>query len=164
MHRFFNHPHLPPKPHLKTVAYAWVGAVLAITILAAIAQSTHLIWILGSFGASAVLVFGMPHTTFSQPRSIIGSYLISAICSVVGFYIAGHHLLVLALITGTVVALMMLSRTLHPPAGSAPIVAYILQPDSYLFLVASLGGATSMVLLALMYHKTIKHHDYPIYW
>ena len=164
MHRFFDHPHLPPKPQLKTVAYAWLGAVLAIMVLAAIAQSTHVIWILGSFGASAVLVFGVPHATFSQPRNIMGGYLISAICSVAGFYVAGYYLPVLALITGTAIALMMISRTLRPPAGSAPIVAYILQPDSHLFLIASLGGATSVVLLALMYHKTIKHHDYPIYW
>lgn len=164
MRRFINPPHLPPKPQLKTVAYAWLGAVLAISALAAIAQSTHLIWILGSFGASAVLVFAVPNAAFSQPRNIILGYLIAVVCSILGFYVAGYHLLVLALITGTVIALMMLSRTVHPPAGSVPIVAYILQPDSHLFLMASLGGATSMVLLALLYHKTIKHHDYPLYW
>lgn len=164
MRHLLHHPKMPPRPQLKTVAYAWLGGLLAIGVLAWLGQHTHMLWVLGSFGASAVLVFGFPQAAFSQPRNIIGGYLLSVLLGLAGLHWLGDNVAALAFTSATAIALMMLSGTVHPPAGSTPILIYLLQPDSLLLLLAALGGSAVMVLMALLYHKTIKHHDYPTYW
>ncbi|CAF4022253.1 unnamed protein product, partial [Rotaria sp. Silwood1] len=36
--------------------------------------------LIGSFGASAAIIFGAPRSQLAQPRSLIGGHLIGAIC------------------------------------------------------------------------------------
>jgi CBS-domain-containing membrane protein len=47
---------LPPQPSNKSVALAWLGGVLAIAAVAALTDSLSVALLLGSFGASCVLV------------------------------------------------------------------------------------------------------------
>ena len=49
---------LPPRAPSKAVALAFLGGFLAIAVIALLAQSLHVALVLGSFGASCVLVFG----------------------------------------------------------------------------------------------------------
>lgn len=162
--RFFHHPKMPPRPQLKTVAHAWLGGMLIMSLLSWIGQHTHMLWVLGAFGASAVLVFGFPHMPFAQPRNIIGGYLLSVLLGLAGFHFLGDTMIALAFTSATAIALMMLTGTVHPPAGSTPIVIYLLQPDSRLMVAAALGGSTVMVLTAVLYHRASKRHEYPVYW
>ena len=37
------------------------------------------LFLIGSFGASAVLLYGVPMAEFSQPRNVIGGHVISAL-------------------------------------------------------------------------------------
>jgi CBS-domain-containing membrane protein len=62
---------LPPRAPGKAVALAFVGGFLAIAVIALLAQSLHVALVLGSFGASCVLVFGYPDVPFSQPRNVV---------------------------------------------------------------------------------------------
>jgi CBS-domain-containing membrane protein len=138
--------------------------MLTIGLLTWVGQDTHMLWVLGSFGASAVLVFGFPHMPFAQPRNIIGGYLLSVLLGLAGFHFLGDNLPALAFTSATAIALMMLTGTVHPPAGSTPILIYLLQPDGQLLVLAALGGSAVMVLAAVLYHRASKRHEYPVYW
>jgi CBS-domain-containing membrane protein len=58
---------LPPRPAGKAVAIAWLGGALTIAAVASLTDALSAMLVLGSFGASCVLVFGYPDVPFSQP-------------------------------------------------------------------------------------------------
>jgi len=68
---------LPPKPIVKSVLLAWIGGFLAISAVVLLSDTFSAALVLGSFGATCVLVFGFPDSPFSQPRNIIFGHLLS---------------------------------------------------------------------------------------
>lgn len=62
--------------------WSFLGSFVGIGILAYI-QSIHFsgndaVYLIGSFGASSVLIYGIIQSPFSQPRNLVGGHLISA--------------------------------------------------------------------------------------
>jgi CBS-domain-containing membrane protein len=72
---------LPSIPSKRQIALAWLGSTLGIAAVAALGQISNQPLILGSFGASCVLLFGFPDAPFSRPRNVIAGHLL---CSVIG--------------------------------------------------------------------------------
>ena len=62
---------LPDKTHLKEVLFACVGGFIAISIIGYMTKSFDNLLVLGSFGASCVLIFAYDKSPFSQPRNVI---------------------------------------------------------------------------------------------
>ena len=69
----------PPRPAMGDVALAWLGGFIAITVVAYLAATTQMPLVLGSFGASCVLMFGFPDSPFSQPRNAIGGHVLASL-------------------------------------------------------------------------------------
>ena len=155
---------LPPKPSNKSVALAWLGGVIAIASVAILTEVLSLALVLGSFGASCVLVFGYPDIPFSQPRNVIAGHFISSLVGLVFLTIFGPQWWALALATGTAIALMMLTRTVHPPAGSNPVIVFLILPAWDFLLFPTLLGALVVVAVALVYNNVIRDEKYPKYW
>jgi CBS-domain-containing membrane protein len=154
----------PPKPALKHVLLAAVGGFLAIAAIAWIAGQTHSILMLGSFGASCVLVFGFPDVPFSQPRNVIVGHVLSSAVGLLFLTLIGPHWWSLALAVATVIALMMISGTVHPPAGSNPVIVFLTLPHWDFLLFPTLTGAVMLVLVGLVYNNVIRKNSYPKYW
>ena len=68
-----------PMSSWKNVALAWLGGVLAIATIAQFGDGLSRPLILGSFGASCVLVFGFPDLPFSQPRNVVAGHFLSSL-------------------------------------------------------------------------------------
>jgi len=116
--------------------------------------------IIGSFGASAVLLFGAPSAPFSQPRNVIGGHVLSSLCGVgttqlladaVGVAVAGPVAVATALVV------MQLTRTVHPPAGGTALIAVHGSPAidalGWGFGVPCAVGPSVLVLSALGLHR-----------
>lgn len=155
---------LPPQPSNKSVALAWLGGVLAIAAVAALTDFLSVALVLGSFGASCVLVFGYPDVPFSQPRNVVAGHVISSLVGLVFLTIFGPHWWAVALAVGTAIALMMLTRTVHPPAGSNPVIVFLAQPAWGFLLFPTLVGALVLVAVALVYNNATRDAKYPKYW
>jgi CBS-domain-containing membrane protein len=155
---------LPPRAPAKAVALAFVGGFLAIAIIAVLAQSLHVALVLGSFGASCVLVFGYPDVPFSQPRNVIVGHVLSTLIGLAFVYFCGPQWWSVALAVGTAIAGMMLTRTVHPPAGSNPVIVFLMQPGWEFALFPTLTGAVILVLVALFYHNLTRESRWPKYW
>jgi CBS-domain-containing membrane protein len=69
-----------------------------------------------------------------------------------------------ALAVGTAIAGMMLTRTVHPPAGSNPVIVFLMQPGWEFALFPTLTGAVILVLVALFYHNLTRESRWPKYW
>jgi len=155
---------LPPQPALKLVALAWLGGFLAIATVALMTDFLSVALVLGSFGASCVLVFGYPDVPFSQPRNVVVGHVISSLVGLVFLTVLGPHWWALALAVGTAIALMMLTRTVHPPAGSNPVIVFLTLPAWDFLLFPTLAGALLLVAVALIYNNVTRDAKYPKYW
>ncbi len=155
---------LPPRASAKAVTLAFVGGFLAIAVIALLAQSLHVALVLGSFGASCVLVFGYPDVPFSQPRNVIVGHVLSTVIGLAFVYFCGPQWWSVALAVGIAIAGMMLTRTVHPPAGSNPVIVFLMQPGWDFALFPTLTGAVILVLVALFFHNLTRESRWPKYW
>ena len=155
---------LPTAPRAKAVLLAWIGGFLAITALAGLSDITSRVLLLGSFGASCILVFGYPDGPFSQPRNVIVGHCISSFIGLTFLAVFGAHWWAVGLAEGTAIAAMMLTRTVHPPAGSNPVIVFISKPAWIFLLYPTLFGAVILVFIALIYNNATRENRYPKYW
>jgi CBS-domain-containing membrane protein len=155
---------LPPRAPFKDISLAFVGGFLALATLALMADQLSTALVLGSFGASCVLVFGFPDVPFSQPRNVILGHLLSSLIGLAFTHAFGATWWSVGLATGSAIAVMMLTRTVHPPAGSNPVIVFLSQPAWSFALFPTLAGALLVVLIALLYHNLTRETRWPKYW
>ncbi|HGH6014535.1 TPA: HPP family protein [Vibrio mimicus] len=128
--------------------FAGVGAFLAIGLLTFLDSTlTNVALLMAPFGATAVLVFGVPDSPLAQPKNVIFGHLITAFVGIFFTQFIGVSSLSLALATGIAVSAMLLTKTTHPPAGANPLLI-MLAGQSWTFLVTPvLLGAVLIVLV-----------------
>ena len=81
--------------------------------------------ILASTGASAMLVFGMPHSPASQPWPLVGGHLTSAFVGITCNFFITHDLLATSFAITLAMLMMYKLRCMHPPGGATAISAII---------------------------------------
>ena len=167
----------PPRKPFSKIVWSWFGAfvgIFAITQLNGILEinGTDSIFLIGSFGASAVLLYGVPMAELSQPRNLIFGHLISATIGVSIYYLFSDYIpLACALAVSISIAAMHLTRSLHPPAGATALIAVIGAPKihqlGYWYILSPvLTGALILLMVALVINNlssNSKRH-YPRYW
>ena len=70
----------------------------------------------------------------------------------------------MGLSTGVAIGFMMLTRTLHPPAGANAIIIFLAKPSPLFLMSSTLVGTASLVALAIVYHRAVGRQKYPLYW
>lgn len=146
------------------VFFATIGAVIAVSALSYVATTTQALLLLGSFGASTLLLFALPDAPLSQPRAVIGGHLFSSIIALGCLSLCGPHWWAIGMATGLAVGVMMVTRTVHPPAGSNAIIIFLAQPGWGSLLFSTLAGTVLLVAMATFYHRATRRHRYPRYW
>lgn len=126
-------------------AIAMFGALACLGWLAA---RTGQPWVLGSFGASSVLLFFHPASPFARTRSLLGGHLLCTLTGLAFLHLVGPGWASMAA-AATVAALgMLLTDTVHPPAGSNPLIVFLAQPGWDFLLMPTLAGAVILWLFA----------------
>ena len=164
----------PPRVGLQEIFWSWLGSFLGIGAVAAahyaFFEGTDLVLIIGSFGASAVLIYGATKSPLAQPRNLIGGHLISAVIGVTMLKLCGPWLwLAAALAVSLSIAAMHATKTLHPPGGATALIAVISGPKiqqlGYLYVLLPVAsGALIMVLIALIINNLAPSRRYPEFW
>lgn len=154
---------LPPRPAVKEVIWSFVGGFVGIALVAILTNNLnmHLLW--APLGATAVLIYGLYDAPVSQPRNVIGGYLICAMGGVVMYTVLGNSWFPLALGVPLSIATMQITRTVHPPAGAVSLIA-VIQGEGLRFVLTVMGGVAILVLTALLMNNICKHRSYPRFW
>lgn len=83
------------------------------------------VWMVVSMGATAVLLFGVPHGLLSQPWPLFGGHLVSALIGVTCALWIPDQGLASACAVGLAVGAMHLLRCIHPPGGATALAAVL---------------------------------------
>jgi CBS-domain-containing membrane protein len=167
----------PPRKPFSKIAWSWLGAFIGIYLVSILSRHTHAdlldsLFLVGSFGASAVLIYGAPQAEFSQPRNLVGGHIISALIGVSVFrYLPLDVEILGALAVSLSIVAMHFTRTLHPPGGATALIAVIggaeVHTTGYMFVISPIGaGALILLLVALFVNNLSKNpkRHYPRYW
>ena len=138
-----------------------VGSFVTIGVLAQCETGLSLPLVIAPFGASCALVFGAPLSQLAKPRNVIGGHLISAALGLLAAMLLASPALAMAVGVGLAIAGMLLTDTLHPPAGADPIVVVLSQATLSFLLMPVLAGTLCIVLIGVLYHRLVTGHAYP---
>ena len=141
----------------QNVLISSLGAFLCIFLIAYLnsVDETN-IWLIPPFGASLVLVMSVHDSPLAQPRNVFFGHILSASSGVFLFYLLGNSPISISLALSLAIILMMITKTIHPPAGANPIIA-ILGAKSFEFVIMPVAtGALFIVIFAFIYNKIWK--------
>ena len=151
--------------------WSFIGAFIGIGIIAFI-QSYQFskdenIFLIGSLGASSVLIYGAIQSPLAQPRNLIGGHFISALIGVTVFKIFPDIIWINApLAVSLSIVVMQVTKTLHPPGGATALIAIIgsekIKTLGYWYAFSPiLSGAIILYLVALIFNNMTPNRKYP---
>ena len=149
------------RPSPRWMLVSWLGGFLGIFMIERMGRlvdfgDTVSLFLIGSFGASAVLVYGAPKAPFSQPRNVIGGHCVSALVGVSFFLLLGDQgMFACPLAVSLAIVAMQFTGTVHPPGGATALIAVIggstVQQLGYWYVLCPVGlGASIMVGVAIV--------------
>lgn len=164
----------PPKVPAQELFWSWCGSFLGIGAVALLHEKMlaphDLVMLIGSFGASAVLIYGAITSPLAQPRHLLGGHLVSGFIGVGVYQLLGQFpWLAAALAVSLAIVVMQMTRTLHPPGGATALIAVIgsdkIHALGWLYpVVPAFSGALVMLLVALLVNNLAPERRYPLYW
>lgn len=107
---------------LVRLLWCLVGAGCGIGLALFVAGPPVSAFLLASLGGTAIFLFGLTRAPAAQPRALLGGHLGCAFIGIACYQVFGESLPVYVLATVLAMALMLLTRTVHPPAGANPIL------------------------------------------
>lgn len=130
-----------------------LGAVIGVNAALLVAGPPMTPFLLASLGGTAIFLFGLTRAPAAQPRALFGGHLGGAFIGIACYQAFGDSLEVYALAMMLALAFMLVTRTVHPPAGANPILMiYVHAKWSALWQPVLLGPA-AMVLVAVVWSR-----------
>ncbi len=126
----------------------------------------YLPYIIAPIGASAVLVFAVPASPLAQPWAVFGGNAISALVALVVSRFIDDPLLATGVAVGAAIAVMSLTRCLHPPGGAVALMTALAAHNTtgvsfdYALTPVSLNSGI-LVACGWLYHKLYSGHAWP---
>ena len=152
--------------------WAFIGSFIGIGLIAYV-QTLHLpvsdvIYLIGSFGASSVLVYGVIESPLAQPRNLIGGHVVSATIGVTIQQLIPDLIYVAApLAVSMSIVFMQITKTLHPPGGATALIAVTgsleLKNLGYWYVISPVFvGCMVLLIVALVFNNMTSKRQYPI--
>ena len=105
-----------------------------------------------------VLVMAVYDSPLAKPKNLILGHILSALSGVIIYYLLGNTFISLGLGVALAVFVMMMTNTVHPPAGANPIIVILTgQSISFVFLPVAVG-ALIIVVFAYLYNRLLKRN------
>lgn len=164
----------PPRVRSSEILSSFLGSLAGMGLLGVlhynVADPADRVLLIGSFAASAVLLFAAPKSPLAQPRNLLGGHVLSAIIGVtVRLALPDMPWLAGALATAIAIAAMHMTRTLHPPGAATAFIAVTGGPKitalGYLYVLCpALAGPLLLLCVALVTNALTPGRRYPEYW
>jgi len=135
------------------LAWCLFGASIGIGLALALVGPAQAPFLLASLGGTAVFLFGLTRAPAAQPRALFGGHLGGAFIGIACYQFLGDvpsaYILALAL----TLAFMLLTRTVHPPAGANPILMVYVHAEWSMLWSPVFLGILVLVLVAMVWSR-----------
>lgn len=139
-----------------------LGAMVGMGFVGWLGSVTAEPFLIAPFGASCVLLFGVPKSPLAQPANVIGGHMLAAVVALGFRSFLPPDWWAVAIVVGLVIGLMVAVRLTHPPAGATPVVIMLSDPGPMFLLEPMLVGTVALVAIAWVVHKLPPHTPYPM--
>ena len=127
-----ENPFKPSETDPRILVITGLAAFISLMIIAFIDKGFSDPYLIASFGATAVLIYGAPKAPFSKPKNVFFGHLFSAIIGVaiacifdaLGIY-ADYYPIAIGLAVSLAIVTMMLTGTIHPPGGATALTCVL---------------------------------------
>lgn len=162
-------------PSLRHSFVSLFQATLSISVLAFLdmgmtISAEDFMFLVGSFGATAVLLYSAHGSPLAQPRNVMGGHFVSSLAGVTVYKVIGNvPYLSAGLAVGLAIFCMERTNTLHPPGGATALVAIVggeavTRAGYWYVLFPCCTGAFMMLVVALVCNNMDPERVYPQYW
>ena len=149
------------KETLINAFLAAVGGFICISFLSYLNISIDgSIWLIPPFGASMVLVMAVHESPLAQPKNLILGHVLSALSGVIIYSLLGQSFYALGAGVALAIFVMVITNTIHPPAGANPIIVILGGKGISFVLLPVAVGALIIIIFAIIYNK-ILGRNYP---
>lgn len=155
------------KEHFWSFLGSFIGIGLIALLQSRILDQNDNLFLIGSFGASSVLIYGAIQSPLAQPKNLIGGHLISALIGVtIARSIPDIVWLTAPLAVSLSIVMMQVTKTLHPPGGATALIAVIgsekIKGLGYSYVVSPvLSGCVILLVVALVFNNITSNRQYP---
>lgn len=156
----------PPQTKRRLVLglAAGLGGGLAIAAMEWLSTAFNYPLAIIPFATSIVLVIAMPDVAPAQPRALIGGHLLSTLIGLIMVKLTGPQPWAAAIAVGLAILVMVLSDTLHPPAGIDPLLVVSANLSWHFILAPVLLGALLLTAFAFVWHRVVNRRPWPVRW
>ncbi|HEX6003401.1 MAG TPA: HPP family protein [Burkholderiales bacterium] len=138
---------------LARLVWCLCGAGCAVAVALSVVGPPHATFVVASLGGSCVFLFGLTRAPAAQPRALFGGHFLGALAGIASFQVLGSGLPAYACAVAIALALMLTTRTVHPPAGANPVImVYAHAPWSALFFPV-LAGVALLAAIAVVWSR-----------
>ena len=149
---------------LLRLVWVAVGASVALFLALFITRSASPI-LLASLGGTTLFLFGLSTTPAAQPRAVFGGHLLSSAIGVIAFQYFGDSIYVSVMAVVITICVLLLTRTVHPPAGANPLTMIQAHASVAHLGMTVLAGVTSIVVVAWLWSRVgLGDARYPVSW
>ncbi len=155
------------KEHFWSFIGTFAGIGLIAFFQSQLLPNSENVFLIASFGASSVLVYGAIQSPLAQPRNLIGGHLISALIGVTVYKLIPDIIWLTApLSVGLSIVFMQITKTLHPPGGATALIAVIGSEKiiklGYMYVICPVfTGSLILLFTALIFNNMTSYRRYP---
>lgn len=130
-----------------------IGVACGIGLSLTVAGPTLTPFLLASLGGTAVFLFGLTRAPAAQPRALFGGHLGGAFIGIACYQFLGDALTTYIIAQFLTLAFMLLTRTVHPPAGATPLIMIYVHAGWSALWQPVLLGTVALVLVAIIWSR-----------
>lgn len=152
--------------------WAFIGSFVGLGIICflnfEILSKYDLTLLIGSFGASCVLIYGAIGSPLAQPKNLFLGHIISAIIGVTIYKLLGNFIWIAApLAVSLSIIGMQMAKALHPPGGATALIAVTggnsITNLGYEYVFSPvITGVTILFIAALIFNNIPHKRQYPV--
>lgn len=148
---------------------ACVFWLTSLVVNAGILDQPSSILVIASMGASAVLLFAVPHGALSQPWALVGGHLISGLIGISCFKLFGDTFVIAGLAVGLAIAAMYYLHCIHPPGGATALTVVMggatINELGYHYLLIPVAINVAVILLfSVLFNAFFAWRRYPAHF
>lgn len=152
-------------PKLSDILLSGLGIFTTLTALAYLTFEAKFLFMIAPHSATAFLIFAAPTAPLAQPRNVVGGYILSALIGMACSVWLGLSFWSLGLACSAATAVMMATKTMHPPAACIAIFPALTANRDWVWVLYPTGvGTVILVIVGLLYNNLIKNRTYPAFW